>query len=167
MSVITSQITDVSIVCSTVGSGADQRKHQSSASLAFVRGIHRLPVNSPCKRPVTRKMFPFDDVIMQSCYINAMLNTKPCFIGQSYKRKCAGNGNKWILSWFTSLSILKPWQKAIDASRALIHAIAAIAVNRFNPTAGMVFALIHDSSDHSFHGDVGSMVSITVALFSI
>ena len=47
----------------TVCSGADQRKHQSSASLAFVRGIHRWPVNSPHKGPVTRKMFPFDDVI--------------------------------------------------------------------------------------------------------
>ena len=45
-------------------SGTDQRKHQSSASLAFVRGIHRRPVNSPHKWPVTRKMFPFDDVIM-------------------------------------------------------------------------------------------------------
>ena len=44
-------------------SGVDQRKHQSSASLAFVRGIHRRPVNSPHKGPVTRKMFPFDDVI--------------------------------------------------------------------------------------------------------
>ena len=43
---------------------ADQRKHQSSASLAFVRGIHQGPVNSPHKWPVTRKMFPFDDVIM-------------------------------------------------------------------------------------------------------
>ena len=41
-----------------------QKKHQSSASLAFVRGIHRLPVNSPHKRPVTRKMFPFNDVII-------------------------------------------------------------------------------------------------------
>ena len=41
-----------------------QRKHQSSASLAFVRGIHPWPVNSPHKRPVTRKMFPFGDVIM-------------------------------------------------------------------------------------------------------
>ena len=39
-------------------------EHQSSASLAFVRGIHRWPVNSPHKGPVTRKMFPFDDVIM-------------------------------------------------------------------------------------------------------
>ena len=48
-----------------VGTGrADQRKHQSSASLAFVRGIHRWPVNSPHKWPVTRKMFPFDDVVM-------------------------------------------------------------------------------------------------------
>ena len=42
------------------------KKHQSSASLAFVRGIHRGPVNSPHKWPVTRKMFPFDDVIMQA-----------------------------------------------------------------------------------------------------
>ena len=45
-------------------SSADQRKHQGSASLAFVRGIHRWPVNSPHKWPVTRKMLPFDDVIM-------------------------------------------------------------------------------------------------------
>ena len=48
----------------TVYSGADQSKHQSSASLAFVWGIHRGPVNPPHKWPVTRKMFPFDDVIM-------------------------------------------------------------------------------------------------------
>ena len=59
-----SQINSLTIVYSTVYSGADQRKHQSSASLAFVRGIHRWPVNSPYKWPVTRKMFPFDDVIM-------------------------------------------------------------------------------------------------------
>ena len=52
------------IVYSTVYSGTDHRKHQSSTSLAFVRGIHRWPVNSPHKWPVTRKMFPFDDVIM-------------------------------------------------------------------------------------------------------
>ena len=64
MSVIASQITSLAIVYSTVYSGADQRKHQSSASLAFVRGIHRGPVNSPHKWPVTRKMFLFDDVIM-------------------------------------------------------------------------------------------------------
>ena len=59
-----SQITAVSSVDPTVCSGADKRKHQSSVSLAFVRGIHRGPVNSPHKGPVTRKTFPFDDVIM-------------------------------------------------------------------------------------------------------
>ena len=45
-------------------SDADQRKHQRSASLAFVLGNSPGPVNSPHKGPVTRKMFPFDDVIM-------------------------------------------------------------------------------------------------------
>ena len=60
-----SQITSLTVVCLTVYSGADQRKHISSASLAFVRGIHRRPVNSPHKWPVTRKMFPFDDVKMR------------------------------------------------------------------------------------------------------
>ena len=64
MGVVPSQITSLMIVHWTVYSGADQRKHHSSASLAFVRGIHRGPVNSPHKCPVTRKMFPFDDVIM-------------------------------------------------------------------------------------------------------
>ena len=61
---IASQITRLTNVYSTVYSGADQRKHQSSASLAFKRGIHRRPVNSPHKWPVTREMFLFDDVIM-------------------------------------------------------------------------------------------------------
>ena len=64
MSAMASQITSLTIVYSTVYSGADQRKYQSPASLAFVRGNHRWPVNSPHKGPVTRKMFPFDDVIM-------------------------------------------------------------------------------------------------------
>ena len=59
-----SQITRLTIVYSTVYSCADQRKHQSSASLAFVRGTHRWPVNSPHKWLATRKLFPFGDVIM-------------------------------------------------------------------------------------------------------
>ena len=64
MGAITSLITSLTIVYSTVYSDADQRKLKSSASLAFVWGIHRGPVNSPHKWPVTRKMLPFDDVIM-------------------------------------------------------------------------------------------------------
>ena len=59
MSGMASQITSIMIVYA-----ADQRKHQSSTSLAFVTGIHRSPVYSPHKGPVTWKMFPFDDVIM-------------------------------------------------------------------------------------------------------
>ena len=68
MGSIASQITSLTIVYSAVCSGANQRKHQSSASVAFVRGIHWGPVNSPHKWPVTRKIFPFDDVIMRSNY---------------------------------------------------------------------------------------------------
>ena len=64
-----SLITDVSIFCTTVWSGADQRKHQSSASQVFVGKIHRCPVNFPHKGPVMRKTFPVNDVIM------------PCILG--------------------------------------------------------------------------------------
>ena len=65
MGVMASQITGVSIGCTNVCSGANQRNNQSSASLAFVGGIHRWPVNSLHKRLVTREMFPFDCVIMK------------------------------------------------------------------------------------------------------
>ena len=65
MSVLASQVTSLTIVyLLTFYSGTYQRKHQGSASLAFVWGIHRWPVNSPHKGPVTWKMYPFDDVIM-------------------------------------------------------------------------------------------------------
>ena len=64
MGAMTSQITRLTIGYSTVHSGADQRKHQSSTSLAFVWGIHRWPVNSPHKWPAMPKMLPFDDVIV-------------------------------------------------------------------------------------------------------
>ena len=75
MSTIVSQITSLTIIYSTVCSGTYQRKHQSSASLAFVRGIHRWPVNSPHKGPVTRKMFPLDDGIMIDGWVGRLINT--------------------------------------------------------------------------------------------
>ena len=77
MNAMATQITSVSIVYSTVCS--DQRKHQSSAPLAFVREIYRWPVNSPHKRPVTRKMCPFDDVIM--------LTNSDGYVTQIYERQ--------------------------------------------------------------------------------
>ena len=84
MGAIASLITSLTSVYSTVYSGADQRKHQSSGSLAFVRGTHRGPVNSPHKWPVTRKMFPFDDVIIMNTvcrllrFIVVLFHTYPC-----------------------------------------------------------------------------------------
>ena len=73
MDAMASQITSLTIVYSIVYSDADQRKHQSSASLAFVRGIHWGPMNSPHKWPVTQKMFPFDDVIIETTIIHNIL----------------------------------------------------------------------------------------------
>ena len=70
MSAMPSQIIDASIVCSTVPSGVDQRNYQSSPSLAFVRGIHRLPVDSLHKGPLTRKIIPFDEVIMLELHLS-------------------------------------------------------------------------------------------------
>ena len=89
MGTIASQITSLTIVYSSVYSGADQRKHQSSVSLAFVWGIHRGPVNSPHKWPVTRKMFPFDDVIMAGliwlvCIPTASINNHFIVTSQAY-----------------------------------------------------------------------------------
>ena len=74
MTMLASQITSLTVVYSIVYSGVIQRKHQSSASLAFVREIHRGPVNFPHKWPVTRKMFPFDDVIMKYDFSDLFLS---------------------------------------------------------------------------------------------
>ena len=77
-----SEITSLTIVYSTVYSGTDQRKHQSSASLAFVWGIHRWPVNSPHKWPVARKMFSLDDVIMDVMRLCIFIWKSPEFRGK-------------------------------------------------------------------------------------
>ena len=97
MGAMASQITSLTIVYSSIYSGADQRKHQSSASLAFVRGIHRWPVNSSHKWPVTRKMFPFDDVIMILADFIAVLHV--CFFSTLSHDT---NGNKYNRNWYQS-----------------------------------------------------------------
>ena len=68
----------------TVYSNADQRKHQSSASLAFVRRIHRWPLDSPHKGSITLKKFPFDDVIMISADILLALTPPPPLTNPEY-----------------------------------------------------------------------------------
>ena len=84
MSAMASQITGVSVVCSTVFSGVDQRKHQSSASLAFVGGF-------PHKGPVTRKMFPFDDAIVY-IYVCASVCVRVCVCVCMCKREINREG---------------------------------------------------------------------------
>ena len=83
MGAMASQITSLTIGYSTVYSDADQRKHQSSASPAFVRGIQRGPVNSPPKWPVTRKMFPFHDVIKRT-FVSLNLDELTYWNGHPY-----------------------------------------------------------------------------------
>ena len=72
MSALAFQIMGELFVYPTVCIGAEQRKHESSASLAIVRVIHRSPVNSPHKRPVRRKIIPLDDVIMRKQHYRAL-----------------------------------------------------------------------------------------------
>ena len=93
ISTMASPITSLTIVYSTVYSGADERKHQNSASLALVRGIHRWPVNSPHKGPVTRKMFPFDDVIMTQLSADSVLKSMP----DRQRRNCYGSSSSTMV----------------------------------------------------------------------
>ena len=134
MGSIVSQIPSLTIVYSTVYSGSDQRKHQSSASLAFVRGIHRRPVNCPHKGPVTRKIFPFDYDIM---FDERVLPSEP---------RCCNHDktNLWkprtYFAGYTLFSVLlnkglKPW----GVIALLISGTPLACVNRLN-LAGLFFS---------------------------
>ena len=94
MGAIASQISSLTIVYSIVYSDADQRKHQSSASLVFVRGIHRSTVNSPHKWPVTRKVFPFDDVIMRDGLVLQPLHLSYTLL--IYAHFCTNYWTDWL-----------------------------------------------------------------------
>ena len=128
MKAMASSTTGVSIVCSTVCSGADLRKHQSSASLTFVRGLHRWPVDSPHKGPVAWKMFPFDDAIMcwwLSAFFGARswANTMMTSATGTWQDCCKTTynikmpANSYMNSYFRHKqsyvkSVLSPWRKS-------------------------------------------------------
>ena len=108
MGMITSEITSVTIVYSTVYSDADQRKHQSSASLAFVRGIHRWPVNSSHKWAATRKIFHLMTSSWSrswycTCHDN---NAAPKWIDESNNRPLTKSWIHWI-HWRLSKTMYK------------------------------------------------------------
>ena len=94
MNVMASQITSVSMVCSNICSGADKKKHHSSTSLAFVRGIHRWPVNSPHKGQFCGKCF---HLIMSSWYASVkwypwtglpLIHLTACLVPCHYINQC-------------------------------------------------------------------------------
>ena len=97
MSTMAFQITGISIVLSTVCSGADQRKHQSPASLAFVRGMHRWPVNSSHKGPVPRKCF----LLMTSSCIYPCPAFNGSFVNTGFTNGAVG----WVIA---SNSLIRP-----------------------------------------------------------
>ena len=63
-----------------------------------MRGIHRWPVNSPYKRPVTRKMFPFDDVIMLKSNYRPLSSLHMCTIVTSYTPRSCGTWYFLVMS---------------------------------------------------------------------
>ena len=120
MSAMASQITSLTIVYSPAYSGADQRKHQSSASLGFLQGIHRWPVNSPHKGPVTRKMFPFNGVIMD--VTDRRFCTKPLPHLQQFSAKIQHTSLEKLIHSQTSQYILKPSLPLVRTKLRWVHA---------------------------------------------
>ena len=109
ISAMAPQITSVSIVCSAVCSFADLRKCQSSASLAFVRGIHRWAVNFPPQGPVTRKTFAVDDVIIYGFRWSAPTTPRDCRTMYVYAIEC-----RFIMNIPNkSFLILTSWPKSL------------------------------------------------------
>ena len=158
-----SQITSLTIVYSTVYSDADQRWYQSSASLAFVRWIHRRPVNSLHKWPVTRKMFPFDDVIMSGRFlvIVAPLEWTSVTLGliNLFKKMQCAMSPWWPFVWLISRQSLfnlnhcnswhlkkwlwHPWLKTEYYSQTCSHCteynVVGASINYIEPPHTMFF----------------------------
>ena len=144
MSAMASQITGISIVYSTVCSGADQRKHQSSASLS--NGIHRWPVNSPHKGPVTRQMFPSDDFIMITFFIS--------FLCWSW--------DPWGLMTFILDLLIQSWYLFINHYLCAIHyddvIMGTIASQITSLTS--VYSTVYSGADQSKHQSSASLVFV-------
>ena len=151
MSAMASQITSLRIVYSLVYSGANQSKHQSSASLAFMRGIHRWPVNSPHKGPVTRKMFQFDDVIM--CQRSSIIDYALC--------GCSWNNSLTVPSWWCPLLLERPVTILVQLRRRAIIPISKMILEIL-PSKWQLYILKNITVFHSIHmciqGQYESMV---------
>ena len=116
MNAMASQISSVLIVCSTVCSGTDQRKHQSSASVALLRRIHRSPVDSSHKGPVMCKMFPFDDIIMFCTKVGYCGIWDSCIVGFARLDYCV-QVESWSIHWVHSI---RPTIRVLTISHHII-----------------------------------------------
>ena len=136
MGTMASQITSLTIVYSIVHSDINQRKHQSAASQAFVWGIYRWPVNSPHKRPVTRKMFPFDDVIMIFMVV--------LVIHMQISTMISWHGTRSALcTWKEEINGFPHMQRASNANLLVITLSAdGLPHNGANPPAGTLLSTI-------------------------
>ena len=139
-----SQITSLTNVYSTVYTGTDQRKHQSSASLAFVRGIHRWPVNSPHKWPVARKMFPFDDVIM--CHMDMWLRYTLTLISSytgnpaCHSPSSVGTHTYSLNTWRNNNVVLTSKRRHFDVITSKWHRFDVITMSSLrHVSAGYIF----------------------------
>ena len=161
MGAIASQITSLTIVYSIVYSDTDQRKHQSSASLAFVRGIHQGLVNSPHKWPVTRKMFPFDDVIMN--YANTVTADAmvPC-VAKSSAAMVLSRRDKCVLvfqgEWF---QLPVPLQGLYSLTRLILVLCQANERRRYKVTPPLIgWAQTYDQPWLRWHRLIGIRIPI-------
>ena len=117
LSMMVSQITGILIVCLTICTSTAQRKYLSFVSLAFVRGIHWSPADSPHKGPLMWKLFPFDDAIMETYQLFALQVLVPYIYGTE--------------TW-SSLSLQLSWHLMVPACQAISRPSADLKV-------GMIF----------------------------
>ena len=131
MNAMMSQFTSLTIVYSTFYSVANQRNHQSSAWLAFLKGIQRWPVNSPHKGPVTWKMFPFDDVIMEWQNRAAQCQSMKTMVKH-------GHIKNHFISWqsapcpqISGCGMCKHWSNMVSTNKGLLHDAVHISPKHF------------------------------------
>ena len=151
------QITGVSMVFSTICSGADQRKHQSCASLAFVKGSHRWPVNSLHRGPVTQKMFPFDDVIM----FHMMTSCNGFLHYRSFHQSLVDSLNKRPVMWTFGVSLIlvrtSCWTKTRVAGDHQINVTTRISILTHRLAVGITGSPRIWKDNSSLHKSQGLM----------
>ena len=134
MSAMASQITCVSSVCSTICSGADQRKHQSFASLVLVREIHPSPMHYPHKGPATKWFH---------CHIFFFVNPDHIWTNspvagdlRHYELESALNmavAQTWLVVWRQTFCNLYVDSRCQGRSRMILHnACLSVTLKRYS-----------------------------------